>query len=194
MESTSRQKLSELSKEAFELLLDRLDSDRAQAGEKYEHLRRKLVQFFRWERTDFPEENADEVLNRVARKLRSGEEIGDLQKYVYGVARMIALEAAQKRRKNQAALAEMAHTRIPDPISEEEELLVPALWDCLQSLPPDARELILKYYHGERQVRIRNRKTLAGELGIPLNALRNRALRLREKLQDCVEQRRKEKK
>jgi hypothetical protein len=31
---------------------------------------------------------------------------------------------------------------------------------------------------------------MSQELGIPLNALRNRALRLRERLEDCVQSRR----
>jgi len=190
LDSTPREKTSELTKEAFDTLLDRLDTDRSQAGEKYERIRRKLIQFFGWERTPFPEEHADEALNRVARKLAGGEQIGDLQRYLYGIARMIILEVAQQRRKSQAALVEFTHTHPVEENDPEQELLVPILWDCLQSLPEESRDLILRYYHGERQVRIRNRKALAGELGVPLNALRNRALRLRDKLQDCVERRR----
>lgn len=187
MERTSRPKTAEITQEAFDLLLDRLDADRVHAGEKYERLRRKLIQFFRWERTGFPEEDADEALNRLAKKLARGEAIEDLQSYLYGIARMIALEAAQQRRRSQAALSELTHLQSGDAGDQEEQLLVPILWDYLQELPPESRDLILRYYQGERQSRIRNRQALAGEQGIPLNALRNRALRLRERLQNCVE-------
>ncbi len=194
MERTSRPKTAEITQEAFDLLLDRLDADRVHAGEKYERLRRKLIQFFRWERTGFPEEDADEALNRLAKKLARGEAIEDLPSYLYGIARMIALEAVQRRRRNQAALSEFIQLQVGDAGDEQDQLLVPLLWDCLQKLPDESRNLILRYYQGERQSRIRNRQALAEEQGIPLNALRNRALRLRERLQDCVEKHRRNRK
>jgi DNA-directed RNA polymerase specialized sigma24 family protein len=50
---------------------------------------------------------------------------------------------------------------------------------CLSTLPESSRDLIARYYCGERAA-------LAGELGISLNTLRNRALRIREKLYECV--------
>jgi hypothetical protein len=43
------------------------------------------------------------------------------------------------------------------------------------------------YYAGEKRARIERRQRLAAQLGIEINALRNRALRLREKLETCVE-------
>ena len=51
----------------------------------------------------------------------------------------------------------------------------------------DNRELILQYYQGEKGAKIENRKKLTVRFKIPLNTLRMRALRLREKLQVCVE-------
>jgi hypothetical protein len=53
-------------------------------------------------------------------------------------------------------------------------------------MKPDARELIRAYYEGEGEVKIRNRKDLAGRLEVPLNALRIRAFRLRAKIEECV--------
>jgi DNA-directed RNA polymerase specialized sigma24 family protein len=55
-------------------------------------------------------------------------------------------------------------------------------------LSPDNRELILQYYNGEKGEKIQNRKKLLDRLGIPVNTLRMRALRLRERLQGCVEE------
>jgi hypothetical protein len=47
--------------------------------------------------------------------------------------------------------------------------------------------MILKYYQGERGAKIENRKRLAEALSVPHNVLRNRAYRLRDRLQSCVE-------
>jgi DNA-directed RNA polymerase specialized sigma24 family protein len=188
VDSVSRQNSKELTEEALNKLLDQLHPERSQAGERYEKIRRKLLQFFRWERAEFPEEHADEALTRVARKLAGGEPIIDVERYVFGVARMISHEVAQQRLRHKAAVEELKHTPAVE-VDTEEAALASVLWDCLLSLPADTRAFILRYYEGDKQVRIRNRRAMSEELGIPLNALRNRALRLRERLEDCVEKR-----
>jgi len=58
---------------------------------------------------------------------------------------------------------------------------------CLNRLPGDARELIVRYYSLEKQSKIELRKQMADELGVSINTLRLRVLRLKEKLQPCVE-------
>ena len=189
MDSVSRQK-QELTEEALNKLLDQLHAERSEAGERYEKIRRKLVQFFRWERAEFPEEHADETLNRVARKLTANEPILDVERYIYGVARMIVHEVGQQRRRHKAAIEEMKHAPAAAQVDAEEVALASVLWDCLLTLTPDTRAFILRYYEGDRQARIRNRRAMSDELGIPLNALRNRALRLRERLEECVGKRR----
>ncbi|HWC77001.1 MAG TPA: hypothetical protein VG778_06035, partial [Blastocatellia bacterium] len=60
------------------------------------------------------------------------------------------------------------------------------LKQCLGDLSPENRELILQYYQGDKSDKINNRKKIAEKLGTPLNTLRMRALRLRERLQTCV--------
>ncbi len=188
MDSVSRQK-QELTEAALNKLLEQLHPERSEAGERYERIRRKLVQFFRWERAEFPEEHADETLNRVARKLAASEPIVDVERYIYGVARMILHEVDQQRRRHKAAIQEMKHA--PAAKGDVEEVaLASVLWDCLLSLPQQARTFILRYYEGDKQARIRNRRAMSEEQAIPLNALRNRALRLRERLEECVEKRR----
>ena len=57
---------------------------------------------------------------------------------------------------------------------------------CLEQLPPDNRDLVLRYYQQERKAKIEHRKSLATELGIAVNALRIRAHRIRLVLQRCV--------
>ena len=70
----------------------------------------------------------------------------------------------------------------------DEESRLTCLRSCLQTLSPDNRDLILQYYQGEKGEKIENRKKLLQRLGIPVNTLRMRALRLRERLQSCVEE------
>ncbi len=76
----------------------------------------------------------------------------------------------------------------PDEASEHESVLA-ALRTCLDAAGATARQLILSYYGGDGAVRIATRRRLADECGISLNALRNRALRLRDVLEDCVRKR-----
>jgi hypothetical protein len=57
---------------------------------------------------------------------------------------------------------------------------------CLKSLKPESRDLILRFYYGEKREKIENRKKLAEELGITSRALSLRALHIRQKLYDCV--------
>src|SRR6187401_2822513 len=84
-----------LTPRGFERLLDHLHADRDAAGRIYEQLRRRLVRFFEGRRCAFPDEHADETLNRVARKLDAGEAIQDVTTYVIGIARMVVREVAR---------------------------------------------------------------------------------------------------
>ena len=50
-----------LSQRGFDRLLDRLGPDRERAGERYEALRFKLIKFFEWRGSPFPEGDTDEA-------------------------------------------------------------------------------------------------------------------------------------
>jgi DNA-directed RNA polymerase specialized sigma24 family protein len=56
----------------------------------------------------------------------------------------------------------------------------------LKKLSDESRELIVAYYREQQRAKIKLRKELAERLGIPLNALRIRAHRIRAKLEECV--------
>src|SRR6266446_3605240 len=86
-----------LTADIFTKLLARLDPDRERAGERYEDLRRTLTRFFEWRNAPFPEEQTDEVFNRIARKLFEGVEIRNIGSYCYEVARLVCLEALKGR-------------------------------------------------------------------------------------------------
>ena len=183
----SRQKWT-LTQEAFDKLLLALGGDRDSGSQKYLEIRTNLTRFFEWRGCSFPEDHADETINRVAKKVAEGEEILNPSGYAMGVARLLLLEIIKGRQREQSALTELgtASEVYVEPDDGEERLT--CLKQCLQTLSPDNRDLILQYYQGEKSEKIRNRKKLLERLGVPVNTLRMRALRLRERLQGCVEE------
>lgn len=175
-----------LTREGFDKFLFRLNPDRDTAGRKYEVLRSKLISYFDWRNCPFPEDHADEALTRVIRKIEAGEEIRDPSTYVFGIARMLLLEIARNREKERAALNLLPDTQSVDTESDEAQNRINCLRQCLAALPEKSRELITEYYEGEGPAKINRRKELAADLGMQLNALRIRACRLREKLEECM--------
>ena len=177
-----------LTQESFDKFLSRLDSDRDLAGQKYQRLREKLVNYFDWRDCAFPEDHADEALNRVVRKVAAGEEFQDISIYVFGVARMMLLEIARTREKERVAFLRQppVESVVDSSPSDELQARVDCLKICLASLPVKDRDLIVQYYEGEGSTKIQRRKALADRLGTPANALRIKACRLREKLGECL--------
>lgn len=176
-----------LTKEAFDALLCLLSENRDQAAEKYLEIRRNLVRFFEWRGCQFPEDHADETVNRVAKKVWEGEEIQNPKAYFIGVARLLLLEIHKSRAKESHSLNELALVKVETEPSSDVEGRADCLQKCLQGLSADDRELILQYYQGEKSDKIANRRKIAERLNLPINSVRMRALRLREKLQTCME-------
>ena len=175
-----------LTAESLAKFLTCLDHDPEQAAEKYEQLRESLVKFLDWRGALFPEELVDETFNRVARKLDEGETIRDLPAYCHGVARLVflqSLEHPSNKRVDFEALQSVA-AREPEPV--EPDQLRQCFRSCLNNLPAESRELITTYYQSEKRQKIDNRSSIAIRLGIPINALRSRAQRIRDKLEKCI--------
>ena len=175
-------------RDAFERLLGVLNPDRERAGEAYETLHQKLVKFFDWRGAEIPEDLADRVVDRVSRKLEGGETIreNNPSAYFFGVARTILREYWNERKKEHVALRALPRDEpgaSPDPSFDQR---LRCLESCLKHLPAQNRALIVCYYEGERSGKIENRRILAESMDIPLNALRIRACRLRERIEKCV--------
>ena len=177
-----------LTQESFDKLLIAFGGNRESGGEKYLEIRNNLTRFFEWRGCSFPEDHADETINRIAKKVDEGEEILNPSGYAMGVARLLLLEIIKNRQREQSALTEIGAGSEVYEASDDGESRLGCLQNCLQTLSTDNRELILQYYQGEKGEKIQNRKKLLDRLGIPVNTLRMRALRVREKLQSCVEE------
>ena len=80
--------------------------------------------------------------------------------------------------------------RLPerDDDAEAKERTHGCLEKCLDKLTTSSRRMIERYYVENKQAKIDLRKRIAEEFGISPNTLRLRALRIREKLQACIEQ------
>lgn len=173
----------ELTREALHALLTHLGPDEQAAALRYEALRERLIRIFRWERCSNPEDCADEALNRIARKIQEGETIRSFEQYASGVAHFVILEARAEERATLAFQREIN----PQSVSHgDEDRAVECLEHCLRQLEPESKKLLLSYYSHEGRQRAEHRKQMAVSLGVDVNALRNRALRLREKLESCI--------
>jgi len=176
-----------LDQASLQALLEALGRNSTEPGAAYENLRVRLIRFFEWNRCFTPEDLADTALDRLAGKIASGEPIVDPGKFAAGIARMLVHEHGARQLREQKMLFWLRREDA-DRLSRDQarETREEALSRCLESLSPDNRLFLERYYTGDASGRIRNRQQLAGELGIALNALRNRALRLRRQLEECT--------
>jgi DNA-directed RNA polymerase specialized sigma24 family protein len=159
----------------LDALLAWLAPTREQAGEKYEVIRQTLTRYFEWRHCFPAEEHADEAIDRVARRLASGEQIRCTNPYRYfqGVARNICLEL-RKRTAHEAQLR--WHVAVAP---ERDCQRTICLNRCLSALSTGRRELLEGYY-------LNGRLNLAARLGITPNAVRLRVFKEKQKLKSCI--------
>jgi DNA-directed RNA polymerase specialized sigma24 family protein len=178
----AREGVRGLTSETFATLLARLGPDAESAGSAYEALRRALIAFFTWRGVAIPEECADETLDRLAGRLNDGVVVEDVPRFAGGIARLVLLEHWRRPDTQRAPLDEAAARQ---PMLEDDSLQG-CLERCLGQLLPEGRDLILRYYVAEGRTRIDGRRALARQLGFSETALRNRAQRLRDRLERCI--------
>jgi DNA-directed RNA polymerase specialized sigma24 family protein len=191
-----------LTQASFHRLLNWLNGDNEDnesGGQKYEEMRQKLISYFDHRNCRSPEDLADETLNRVALKLDEKGSITNVTpaQFCFIKARQVLHEYWRRPDLKEIALEDTLVTDPPDrhpflvdnPDDEqdEQEKRMGCLEQCLQNLKRQDHDLIIKYYYGEERVKIDNRQKLANELGISSKALVVRALRIRKRLEECVE-------
>jgi len=156
--------------------------DRARGAVKYEAIRRRIIKIYQNRGCQQAEEVADETFNRVcvkAKELKT-KYTGDPSLYFYAVAKNVYREFM----RGSGEIPSWQPLTQDDP--EEIELRMGFLDRCLEQLDSSERNLILKFYEGEKREKIENRKKLASELSINTRALSLRALRLRRQLLNCM--------
>lgn len=187
-----------LTQDAFRRLQDWLDGGVDSEGQRYLEMRERLVAYFDRKNCSDADELADETLNRVARRL---EEEGHIEsetpaKYCYIVARFVFMEYLRGAHKENSfqddlrreSLDRNAHGFALDQENAIKETMLDCLDRCTENLPSANRRIILRYYIGKERVKIENRRALAAEFGVSMNALSIRACRIRNKLEGCVKE------
>jgi DNA-directed RNA polymerase specialized sigma24 family protein len=175
-----------LTQESFDRFLAILDHDREKAGEKYEEIRLKLLKYFQWCGSTFPDIDSDETLNRVMRRMEEGANVYNLNGYIYGVARLVQTESLKRRHLKQhfedASLVALSSLGVDAEAAQRTECLE----RCLGCLGAKDRSLIIEYYKHEKAERVTGRERLAARLGISLNSLRLKMHRRRVRLEGCM--------
>jgi DNA-directed RNA polymerase specialized sigma24 family protein len=169
----------------LEILIAGLDPDIAAASRKYQQLRRRIVRLFEWRGAWMADDLADETLTRVARKLGEGAKVdGDVEPFARGVARLVFLEFLREQEREQR----LKSSPPPPSAAPLDETDLDCLDRCLQRIASSDREMILGYYADDASGRIESRRNLAGKLGVSPTALRIRALRIRDRLETCMQE------
>lgn len=171
-----------LTQEAFDAFLNWLSSDREEAAQEYERIRRKLIVLFDYRGCENPDQLADEAINRVSERLLKSEENKQVQslQFIYGVARHLYLEQINKRKS--VNIDDTVLVSEPDFSDDDKN---DCMKNCLNRLDEADRRLIVQYYSVEKETKVDERQRIAAQYAINLNNLRAKIKRIREKLQIC---------
>lgn len=168
-------------------MLVSLSADRDEAANRYELLRRKLIRFCESNHTFAAEDDADEIINRVTRKIDEGAVVPNVFAYAFGVAKIVLKEVWKESEKIRVATRELpTSTKAAADDPNDHDVKMGCFDSCLERLSQEHRKLIMDYYREDRRAKIQLRRELAEQLRIPLNALRIRAHRVRRALEECV--------
>jgi DNA-directed RNA polymerase specialized sigma24 family protein len=173
----------EYSAEDFNDLLRWLDPDEQRAAEKYEAIRRRLIQYFVLRHCSDPEALADETIDRVARQIANSHQGGSGADF-YVVAKRLLLEP---RPRPVWILGNPDLPRRNVEKDENREQLYDCLDKCMLTLTADKRELLMAYYEKSKRAKIDARRQLATQLGVSPAALRIRLFRITTSLRECIE-------
>src|ERR1700679_829520 len=89
----------------LDALLERLAAD-GDVAPAYARLHMRLVTFFRLRLPADAESLADEVMDRLARRLGDGTTVLSLAGYALGIARLVGMEAGARQRRERDAARE----------------------------------------------------------------------------------------
>ena len=169
----------------------------------FQSLRKKLVMYFAGRKMSPAEDYADEVILRALTKISEGEEVEDINKYVFGIARFVRMEAFREPKKvsldpsgfvpdesdESKPGRRLPRQLIVDPyeIAEDPEEKV-CLRKCLAVLDDHKRNMLIGFYKikGTDKNHKEQRKQLANENGMTTDTLYTSICRLRKKVGGCV--------
>src|ERR1051325_9144005 len=175
--------------ESFEEILAWLNPKRDVAGAMYVQLRHDLEKFFISRSSADPEGLTDEVLDRVARKIREIKPsyVGDPRAYFFAVTNNLIKENFRKIKTHASSEDIDLSPQLTTEGEQDDTDIHNCLDKCLQKLSVEQRKLIVEYYAKEKQAKIDHRNELAQRFGISVETLRVRVFRIRASLEECIE-------
>ena len=183
--------MKHLTSESLNLLLAEFSEDERQAAVAYTTLRDSLVRFFALKGDSEPEAAADETLDRTALKVAANTPIDDITKYSFGVARLIFLERLRLAQKEKRA-AEDFYTGKEVVLIDTETDDFKFFRECFDRLPTVEKTFLQSYFtDAPYQKIIETRRRLTVEAGVSINQIRVKVSRLRKRLENCVQIKRK---
>jgi len=160
--------------EVAELLRKFFGSDPDRIEAEYKKLRLCMLHYFASRRCPYPDELADEVIERALRQIRAGAEVPYLTRYCYGIAANVRSEKRKKKREEELIGDPAAPGgSAPGRSSIEERRLL--LGECLAMVSERDRDLLRAYYWDDRN-------ELAIRLLLTSNALRLRVFHALEQI------------
>ena len=169
--------------EEYRKLLLWIDKDCNEAAEKLLLIQSRVTKIFISRGCIHAEELTDEVRNRIAVRIdKVRESFPDPLRCFIGFLDHVFQEYIREE-ANWAKAKPPAPPRPANVLELEDECLK----KCLAELPPDERNIVVRYFGGDGAERREERKKLAIELGITANALRIQAHRLRKKTRQCLQ-------
>ena len=168
--------------EEFEKLLAWLDSDRDEAGLKFQTIHSRVIKIFESRGCVDAATLGDEVFNRVAVRIDTvTKNYPDLLRCCLGFVKNVYREYSKDQLKIDNQI-QPDTGRDPVELEKEDQCLT----ECLETLTQPDRHVFIRYFQGESRARINARKKLAEDLRITANALRIRAHNLRMQMHQCV--------
>jgi DNA-directed RNA polymerase specialized sigma24 family protein len=173
----------EITREMFAGFLEWLSPAGGDAGEAYERLHFRLFTFFSQRRCRFPEELADETINRLMLKA-AGERVENRLAYCYGVAKNVYRESLRRERHH----LNVEEVAVAAPAPAEPSFPGECLDRCLAELPAESRELILEYFSEAKAEKVRLHRRISESMEMTQAALRMSVFRIKKKLKVCVQE------
>jgi DNA-directed RNA polymerase specialized sigma24 family protein len=143
--------------------------DPQHAEERYWLLRQKLIMYLARRGCTAPEDQADETVCRLLKRIAGGVQVASIEAFLFGIARNVSHESKER----------------PVPVSVPiRDLAGPSrrcLKRCLAQLDADTREMLEAFFLDS------DRGALAERLGVSRNALGIRVCRAKAKIRPCLE-------
>ena len=134
----------------------------------------------------FVDDLAQEAFIVAYRRLDDFEAGTDFGRWLRGIARhLVANERRKDARRSRLlplAVADILLNREPADAPADFTRLLPVMQECVGQLPPRNRELLQRRYAGGE-----NARTLARELSLKADAVRQTLLRIRVAVKECIE-------